>query len=389
MKDDSWWQYWSWRVYILIIAGLLIMLSLIYPVNRSWGINQRINSPDLIVFYSFTAVDGTNIKDLGYKGTPALDLLIEDSGKVTWLKPGLRVTEATVITTSAERTKLMTTQFFTDGFTIEAWIKPVNNTQDGPARIVTFSQDSGDRNFTFGQSGDRWNMRFRTTENPGNGSSPSVSTPASSIVANPVLQHVVYTRNKEGTAKFYIDNLLVQSAEIPGEGANWDRTYGFGLFNEINYPVDTRTWLGDLFMVAIYCVPLTAAQIGINFNAGVPVITSGGATLVVAWDPNTEPDLMGYNIYVGTASGDYSDSYDVRYTKIGWGAGCTDPYDPSKADCCEFKIPNLVSGRTYYIAATAYDEDDNESAYSEELVHTVQAGISPDTPKGLMYKGGN
>jgi hypothetical protein len=76
-----------------------------------------------------------------------------------------------------------------------------------------------------------------------------------------------------------------------------------------------------------------------------------GAEVTLAWYANTESDLAGYNIYYGTASGDYSDSIDV-------------------GDVTEYTVTGLDDGGTYYFAATAYDEDDNESAYSEELVHT-------------------
>ena len=81
-----------------------------------------------------------------------------------------------------------------------------------------------------------------------------------------------------------------------------------------------------------------------------PFVTHG-AEVTLAWDANTEPDLAGYNIYYGTASGDYSDSIDV-------------------GDVTEYPVTGLDDGGTYYFAATAYDEDDNESAYSEELIHT-------------------
>ena len=35
------------------------------------------------------------------------------------------------------------------------------------------------------------------------------------------------------------------------------------------------------------------------------------ATVTLAWDANTEPDLAGYKIHYGTASHDYSRSIDV------------------------------------------------------------------------------
>jgi len=95
-----------------------------------------------------------------------------------------------------------------------------------------------------------------------------------------------------------------------------------------------------------------------------------GYDLTLAWDANTEPDLKGYNIYMGTASGDYTDSWEVNTTTDSLNEACTGTYDPFKTECCEFTVKNLEPGKIYYFAATAFDEDDNESAYSEELTHS-------------------
>lgn len=54
-------------------------------------------------------------------------------------------------------------------FTLEAWITPARETQGGPARIVTLSQDHGTRNFTFGQEQDAFEVRLRTTTTSANG----------------------------------------------------------------------------------------------------------------------------------------------------------------------------------------------------------------------------
>ena len=83
----------------------------------------------------------------------------------------------------------------------------------------------------------------------------------------------------------------------------------------------------------------------------IPMIAYGAA-VDLTWDANTEPDLAGYKIYYGTASGNYSDSIDVGNT-----TQCT--------------LTGLGEGVTYYIAATAYDVNTNESGYSVELVHTT------------------
>lgn len=93
-------------------------------------------------------------------------------------------------------------------------------------------------------------------------------------------------------------------------------------------------------------------------------------TVTLAWDANTEPDLAGYNIYYGETSGDYTDSIDVK-------------------NVTEYTIRDLVPGKRYFFAATAYDEDDNESAYSEELNLIIGDGnikSKLDTPKGYTKK---
>jgi len=101
--------------------------------------------------------------------------------------------------------------------------------------------------------------------------------------------------------------------------------------------------------------------------------------ITLAWDANTEPDLKGYNIYYGTAPGDYDNLIDVAEAV----PECATPYDPFKTECCEITIIGLKKD-TYYFAATAYDQDDNESAYSEELEHI----FLPGRPFNFREKGG-
>jgi hypothetical protein len=274
----------------------LIILIILFNYLPVYAVRTQ---QDLLVLYDFTETSGTTISD---KSTvdPKLDLTISDPSAVTFLNPGLSVTAATVIKTTAARTKLDPNVFFTKGITIEAWIKPLNNTQDGPARIVSFSADSGNRNFTFGQAADHWDQRFRTSDNPGNGSTPSVSTPVASIAASPVLQHVVYTRDATGNAKFYIDKVQMGAIiVIPGDGSNWDMTYDFGLFNEMSFPTDTRTWLGDILLVAIYGRNLTFAEIAGNYDEG-----------AVGVVPIPLPDIKAYGKIQG---GDESHVNQVNY----------------------------------------------------------------------------
>jgi hypothetical protein len=73
---------------------------------------------------------------------------------------------------------------------------------------------------------------------------------------------------------------------------------------------------------------------------------------ILSWDANTEANLAGYKLYVGTASGTYGAPVDV-------------------GNITTFKVIGLVKGKTYYFVVTAYDTAGNESDYSVEVSKTI------------------
>jgi len=89
------------------------------------------------------------------------------------------------------------------------------------------------------------------------------------------------------------------------------------------------------------------------------------ATVQVTWNPNTEPDLSGYKLYHGTASGQYGEPVDVGNV-----TGHVMEITPQH-------------GATYYFALTAYDTSGNESGYSDEASCFVPDGRAPEKPTGL------
>jgi hypothetical protein len=98
--------------------------------------------------------------------------------------------------------------------------------------------------------------------------------------------------------------------------------------------------------------------------------TSGAATVTLAWDPNPEPSVAGYRLYLGTTPGYYTSSVDV-------------------ASSTHATISSLIEGVTYYMAVTAYDASGNQSGYSNEIVYTVPGGSSPSpSPDSGTVSGG-
>jgi Viral BACON domain/Fibronectin type III domain len=78
--------------------------------------------------------------------------------------------------------------------------------------------------------------------------------------------------------------------------------------------------------------------------------TNGTAAL--SWDANTDPDLAGYNVYMGTQPGVYG-----APTSIG--------------NTTSYTVGNLTGGRTYYFSLTAVDTSGNESLHSSEVSKSV------------------
>jgi len=84
----------------------------------------------------------------------------------------------------------------------------------------------------------------------------------------------------------------------------------------------------------------------------VMVSISYAIDIIIGWDANTEPDLVGYKLHYGTVSKTYTTTVDV-------------------GNITQYTLRDLVAGTTYYFAATAHN-DNSESDYSNELAYTVR-----------------
>ena len=146
--------------------------------------------------------------------------------------------------------------------TLETWIRPENLEATGPARIVTLSQDSSNRNLTLGQQGDTFEVRLRTTKTGNNGLPPLTSAKGS---VKKQLTHVAFTRSIRGQARLFVNGQMAGRASAAGTLANWDRSFQFAVGDEIS---GGRSWQGQVLSIAIHDRSLTAAEIQDRFQTG-------------------------------------------------------------------------------------------------------------------------
>lgn len=144
-------------------------------ITKRFATGPESKPDNAIALYNFTEGDGNLVKDNSGHGQP-LDLKITRTDSVKWLGgKGLEIDEPVLIESQSPASKIQDAVAQTGKMTIEAWIKPANLTQAGPARILTVSKDTGQRNFTLGQMAAGYEVRFRTTETSANGE-PAVAS---------------------------------------------------------------------------------------------------------------------------------------------------------------------------------------------------------------------
>jgi hypothetical protein len=105
---------------------------------------------------------------------------------------------------------------------------------------------------------------------------------------------------------------------------------------------------------------------------------ASAAQVVLAWDANSEQTVTGYRVYyrTGTAGPPYGGQ--------GLNEGAS-PIDVPLSALTDSQLPQFslsgLSAGTYYFVCTAYDDDGNESDYSNEVSLTVPADqVPPPTP---------
>ncbi|SMF62625.1 Aspartyl aminopeptidase [Alteromonadaceae bacterium Bs31] len=180
---------------------------------------------------------------------------------------GIRINDGKAQGSTSSSAKLRDLIRATGQYSLEAWVVPDNVTQDGPARIISYSGGSEIRNFTLGQTLYNYNFLNRSSLADGNGM-PMLSTPDADEVLQATLQHVVASFNPLDGMSIYVNGELVASDETMA-GANlndWDDTFALVLGNEVD---DEYLWQGVIRFLAVHNRALSAEEVVTNFEVGV------------------------------------------------------------------------------------------------------------------------
>lgn len=262
-------------------------------VNTSWVTSKALTLLDgtvasggarddssTIALYEFKSGSGNTIQDTSGVGVP-LNLTLSGTEGTSYRWVGgwgieFLASNAIAQATTQPSRKLLTQILGSGEYSIEAWVVPANISQGDaadPARIISYSGSSTERNFTLGQAEYRYAFINRSSADPSANGNTLLTDDMDEDLQS-TQQHVVVTFDQANGRKVYVNGVDVSTTGnadvdtlIPaGNLVGWDPTYAFSMGNEVGL---SKPWKGKLRLVAIHNRAMTPTQIQQNFDAGV------------------------------------------------------------------------------------------------------------------------
>ncbi|WHI45156.1 LamG domain-containing protein [Microbulbifer sp. JMSA004] len=224
----------------------------------------RIES-NAIALYEFKTGSGTTAYDTSGVN-PAIDLAL--SGDVEWIESwGLQLKGGKAQGATATSSKLHDTLTATGEYSIEIWAAPANVSQDGPARIITYSGGDDIRNFTLGQDQYSYTVQNRNDNTDADGM-PALETDDADQVVQASLQHVVATYDPINGRKLYVNGSNTGEPDLSEAGllSTWDDTFALAVGSEVS---NGNSWEGSIRLLAIHSRALSEEDIATNYEVGV------------------------------------------------------------------------------------------------------------------------
>lgn len=179
---------------------------------------------------------------------------LQASSHTHFSENGLTLQKSTLLQSKEAPNNLTGALKKSNALSLSAWITPAKLNQSGPARIVTISKDSVNRNITLGQDGNKLSVRLRTTGTSSNGL-PSLDSKSTLKLER---THLVFTRAADGQAALFLNGQLSTKATIKGNLNNWNDSYLLAFGNEFT---TDRPWLGTIHHVAFYDSALSQNEV--------------------------------------------------------------------------------------------------------------------------------
>ncbi len=216
-------------------------------------------SDGLVALWRFDEGGGNVVRDVS--GFLVHDLIAPTNATFTWEADHVNV-ETGRFTVDRPIDALVDAFTTSNAFTVEAWVRAANDTQGGPARVLTISDDPTSRSLTLGQEASQWEGRVRR-DGVTNGDPYVFSADGS---ASTTLRHVVLTRTASGEQRFWVDGTPSgDPVDAPEPIDEWDYRHRLYVANE---ETDDRQWAGEIHLIALYDRALSADEIARHQRVG-------------------------------------------------------------------------------------------------------------------------
>ena len=214
----------------------------------------------LVIFYDFNEVIDGRIPNRPGLGTSA-DLNLQDPEAVGLQDGSLTLSQPTRLRSRDRPERISDLVRIAGELSVEAWIEPSPEFGSTASLVVAMANGNDQRNFELGQAGDRFQAMFRTSRTGSEGA-PQIDTPDGS--AAPALAHLVFTRDRSGRSRIFLNGEIVAQQTIPGSTSDWEKT----TLTLGNGPRGKRPWIGTFHLVAIYGRDLLEEEVARNYRAG-------------------------------------------------------------------------------------------------------------------------
>jgi len=200
---------WLGEIRYVRIYGRALTAEQVSRIHKTLETNNErkdLGKPELLVGYDFTKGNTNVVSPAGLLNSDNLSIQVPVGAGFISSGGGMFLKEPSVLVTRGAAAELTEAIMSAGAFSIEAWIRPLNDKQEGPARIVTLSDGIWSSNFMLGQDATGLVFRVRNRINGGNGFKFALQ---SKNAVRDGLQHVVAIYD-HGVSSIFLDGRLIR-----------------------------------------------------------------------------------------------------------------------------------------------------------------------------------